>query len=147
MAFSNRVHLTPIDVSSRRMNSAATRYTVMKTENTYKLEPDLKFPQKKAVDVMKQALESRLANQTYDATTSTSLARELADVIRGRIKEVVSCQRYKIVCFVVLGQADSSALALGSRCVWQEKFDSRAEYRFSNKSLYAVALVFATFME
>ncbi|MBN3282011.1 RTCA cyclase, partial [Polyodon spathula] len=59
---------------------------------------------------MKAVAEERLRNAEYDGNACSALARELADCVKHTVKELLFFERYKIICFVVLGPVKQSDL-------------------------------------
>ena len=82
----------------------------------------------------------------YDKEGCKQLTITLADAIKKRVKEL-GYPRYKLVTNVAIGQARDSSVALASRCVWNEHFDTFAEYTYKNESLFAVGLVYALYCD
>lgn len=67
-------------------------------------------------------------------------------VIRKRVKDM-QIPRFRIVCLVHIGQNNSPGIRIGSRCLWDEKFDTFSTSEFRNKSLFAMGMVFGVYYE
>ncbi|XP_076441197.1 dynein light chain Tctex-type 5-like [Babylonia areolata] len=115
-------------------------------ENSYRVTPEKPFSAVAARSVLREVMEEVLEGQQYDQHTCRQLTTSLADAIKTRVKEL-GHPRYKIVTNVAIGQAGDATLAFASRCVWNDSFDSFAEYTFRNGSLYAVGLVHALYCD
>ncbi|XP_072172438.1 dynein light chain Tctex-type 5-B-like [Diadema setosum] len=115
-------------------------------ECTYKMEPDRKFMSSEARRIIEDILEAQLESQRYDPQKCPILCRELADSIKQRVKELM-VPRYKIIALVSIGSAEHADVCAASQCVWNDKFDSYAEYTFKNGSLYAVGIVYGIYQE
>ena len=96
--------------------------------------------------VIRDAMEAMLDGKQYDKEACKQLTTTLAEVIKKRVKEL-GHSRYKLVTNVAIGQAHDSSVAFASRCVWNESFDSFAEYTYKNSSLFAVGLVYALYCD
>ncbi|NXY50337.1 TC1D4 protein, partial [Ceuthmochares aereus] len=123
---------------------------ILKTrlENTYRMRPDkgCKFDAGQVQRVLEEALAGTLVTTVYSAQGSALLAQNLAELLKNRVKEVVS-PRYKLVCHVLLGQQGQQSLLVASRALWDPESDSFASTTFSNTSLFAVATVHGVYFE
>lgn len=115
-------------------------------ENTYRLEPDEKFPIQKVRNIIKDVFSRKLNNTSYASTECNPLASNISELIKARVK-TLGIDRYKIVCVVTLGQVDSSSISYTSRCIWNEALDTFVEYNFKNKEFYAVGLVYGVYLD
>lgn len=124
------------------LTSNATQKNI-KYENTYKLEPDVKFQTEKIKGIVRDIFENDLSDQTYKPENCISQSKLLAE----KIKQAVKAQdfdRYKIVVIVALGEKEANpSVAFTSRCIWNVSADNYSEYVYHNKSLYAVGMVYA----
>ena len=121
-------------------------------ENTYRLAPQQAFPVAKASAIIADVLEEHLEGYTYSYESCGKLSRSLANEIKDRTKLLLLTptqhwQRYKLVCFVAMGDRKLASVSLASRCVWNEKCDTRAEATYSGKSLYALGVLYALYHE
>ena len=117
-----------------------------KQENTYRMEPQPheKFNSCTAQRVMEDLLEHHLG----DEHRSRSLSENLADTMVRLMKDQGFSRRYKYVCFLTIGQKNSShAMQICSRCLWAANTDNYASVTYAKKDLFAVAVMFATYME
>ena len=105
-----------------------------------------KFNSNIAVEHMNVILERYLKNMSYDCKHCSKIALILSDVIRDSIKEL-KYPRYKFICMVTIGQFGTASLAEGSRCLWDSNNDNYACAHFQNNSLFAVATLYAVFLE
>uniref|UniRef100_A0A8C4NCH3 Uncharacterized protein n=1 Tax=Eptatretus burgeri TaxID=7764 RepID=A0A8C4NCH3_EPTBU len=55
--------------------------------------------------------------------------------------------RYKLMCYVVLGQKAGQSMMVSSRGLWDTSTDSFACETFSNASIYAIATVYGVYFE
>jgi len=91
-------------------------------------------------------LESFLDGETYEAVKCAQIAKNLTDMIRGRMKEL-PLPRYKFVCSVMIGQNAGQSVNVASRSIWNASTDNYASATFRNGSLFAVATVFAVYFD
>lgn len=116
-------------------------------ENTYRTEPTTKFYPDKASEIIRALLEQSLCEVAYDQQTCSKLACELSESIKDEVKKSMNLPRRKLVSFVTIGERRCQGVRVGSRCVWNEKFDRYASSSYKNSSLFAVGVVFAVFFE
>ena len=116
-------------------------------ENTYKQKPDQSFPVCKIKRIVEELLRTHLQEVVYDATSCSSLSRQLADVIKSRVKHL-QINRYKLVCSVLIGQKEAeNDMFVASQCVWDDRFDTYVRQVFENSTLYAVVIVYGIYVE
>ena len=115
-------------------------------ENTFKMTPDKKFPERDVRSILTEILSETLADTKYDVDQCRQLSKTISDAVKNRVKEL-SVQRYKIICIVHIGQLGKQAVRIGSRCLWDTTFDSFASCEFKNTSLFAVATVYGVYFE
>ncbi|KAM9324621.1 dynein light chain Tctex-type 4 [Gastrophryne carolinensis] len=117
-------------------------------ENTYRLGPDAccMFNPGHVQNVLETLLRTYLSDMKYSPLTCGPLTQNLADLVRCRIKE--QCPpRYRLVCNIILGQADGQGVKVASRALWDPASDSFASATYSNASLIAVAIVHGVYYE
>ncbi|XP_015725829.1 tctex1 domain-containing protein 4 [Coturnix japonica] len=117
-------------------------------ENTYRMGPEegCRFNAGRVQRVLEAALAGALGGTAYSPQGSVLLVQSLAELLRGRAKEVVP-PRYKLVCHVLLGQQNQQSMLVGSRALWDPTSDSFASASFCNASLFAVATVHGVYFE
>eukprot|EP00959_Pyramimonas_sp_CCMP1952_P146944 3075678-Pyramimonas_sp.AAC.1 len=62
-----------------------------------------RFRQGKAQEIISEVLKTKLTNVTYHPDNTSTWTREIADDIKGRLKEM-GLERYKFVVQVVIGE-------------------------------------------
>ncbi len=115
-------------------------------ENTYKLEPPRKFRISEAKAIIERILKEHLEKEHYDASRSAYTAKLLSQIIKDEVKEL-NYERYKIAVIASVGQLQDQGMVAASRCVWDTNLDTSASASFKNKTLFAVATVFAVYLE
>ncbi|XP_013408480.1 tctex1 domain-containing protein 1-B [Lingula anatina] len=138
---------TNYDVISMADRSEGIYRRNLQYENTYKMEPDVRFMagcvEKEAEDV----LTERLKDMKYDPATCKHLSQELAGIIMERVK-LFAFKRYKFVVVVSIGSLkERPGMQFGSRCLWNKGTDSFANVKFANGSLFAVAMIYGLYYE
>lgn len=93
-----------------------------------------------------KVLQDNLRNVQYDPILCCHLSQSLSEETRNVVK-ALKFPRYKFVSLVTIGQSQNSTLSMSSRSVWDCTTDNHVCAEYRNQSLYAVALVFATFMD
>lgn len=115
-------------------------------ENTYQLEPVRKFRSSEAKAIIQKVLETTLQSEKYDPDRSAYNTKLISQMIKDEVVEL-KYERYRIVVIASIGQVDDQGLQVSSRCVWDTNLDTSASGSFKNKSLFAVATVFAVYLE
>ena len=88
----------------------------------------------------------RLTDVSYNPTVCQHLTLQISNEVKFEVKKL-GFERYKIVCMTHIGQKIGQEIKIGSLCCWDEKVDNFAECSFTNKSLFAVVLVFGVYQE
>ena len=122
---------------------------VTKVANTYRMSPkaDEKFNASSVRHIMVSVMESYLEGENYDKFLTTNLTKNLADVIKERMKDLGFSSRYKYVCLVTMGERREQGLAISSRCIWNTDTDNFATATLNKGNLYAVATLYALYYE
>ena len=116
------------------------------TDNTYKMEPDVKFQPHKVEEVMRIILEEDLTDKAYSARDSQNVCKALTVKIRKAVKEL-NFSRYKIIVHVTIGQLKRQSFQSASRFLWDHKTDDHASANFKNDTLFCTATVFGVYYE
>ena len=112
---------------------------------TYKLDPNSAFSAQEIEHITEQVLIRRLRDEQYDPVHCKSLSQELAALIMEEIKSL-RIKHFKVVALVSIGSVNERpGMQFGSRCLWNEATDSFASVKFSNGSLFAVAMVYGLY--
>lgn len=117
-------------------------------ENTYRMAPD---PQKKfspalVKQITEEVLVRTLTDVNYDPKVCRDLSLRICEEVKSQVKQL-GFDRYKIVCITHIGPKMSQRIKIGSLCCWDENNDNFTECSFSNRSLFAVTLVFGVYQE
>ena len=96
--------------------------------------------------LLSETIKERLHDTTYDPLKSAQIAKELADTIKERVKNL-NFTRYKLVVQVTVGEKTGQAIRLASRCLWDTATDNFASDFYENSSVFCVAMVFGLYYE
>lgn len=136
---------TSASLSERTMR----KKSMLSCENTYITEPKPEdcFSSCVAEKIIRKVLEEILQNETYDFNTVSKLTCKVADTVKNRLKD--EFERYKLVCHVMIGQpVDNVDVKIGSRCVWNDKYDTYASGEYINgRKIYGAVTVYAVYFE
>ncbi|XP_002810769.3 dynein light chain Tctex-type 5 [Pongo abelii] len=122
-----------------------SRLTVQ-MENTYQLGPPKHFPVVTVNHILKDVLTSYLQVEEYDPELCRQMTKTISEVIKAQVKDLM-IPRYKLIVIVHIGQVNRQSVLIGSRCLWDPKNDTFSSYVFRNSSLFALANVYAVYLE
>ncbi|XP_044158362.1 dynein light chain Tctex-type 5-A-like [Bufo gargarizans] len=132
--------------SSSRSKHNAVEYSPVDPDSDLHPQPSRIFSSEEASRVIKSILDEELQGCAYEATGSQRRAMELAELVKAAVRDL-GYERYKLVCYVVLGPVSGGNINCCSRSVWSPKSDTYAEYVFQNQSLFALCIVYAGYYE
>ncbi|XP_015434733.1 PREDICTED: tctex1 domain-containing protein 2-like [Dufourea novaeangliae] len=112
----------------------------------YQIRPQLheKFKPLSAKEVIHNVLFDQLSTKTYDAQEAVQWTKDIADIIREKVKEL-KFKRYKYLVNVVLGEQHGAGVKMGTRCIWDAEADTYAYDSFVNDTIFCVATVYAVY--
>ena len=138
------LEVTPIIATE---HSAGPRPRPMKYENTYKLSPDQPFISHEIEKAAEKILKDNLHDKYYDPIQCKTLSQLLSSRILEETKRM-GYTRYKMVAIVSIGSIkERPGVQLGSRCLWNKETDNFISAKYSNKSLFAVAMVYGLYYD
>lgn len=116
-------------------------------EPVYQIRPQLheKFKPLSAKEVIHNVLFDQLSAKSYDAQEAVQWTRDIADIIKEKVKEL-KFNRYKYMVNVVLGEQHGAGVKMGTRCIWDAEADTYAYDSFINDTIFCVATVYAVYM-
>ncbi|XP_076303153.1 dynein light chain Tctex-type protein 2B [Lasioglossum baleicum] len=120
--------------------------TATPEQPVYQMRPQLheKFKPLSAKEVIHNVLFDQLSAKTYDAQEAAQWTRDIADIIREKVKDL-KFKRYKYIVNVVLGEQHGAGVKMGTRCIWDAEADSYAYDNFLNDTIFCVATVYAVY--
>ncbi|CAN0193834.1 unnamed protein product [Bubo scandiacus] len=123
---------------------AGYRFSLIKKR--FAAGPPKRFPVAAVDDILKDVLGSCLREQRYEPGWCRDVAKDMAEVIKARVKDLM-IPRYKIVVVTHIGQLNEQSMQIASRCLWDPVSDTFSSYVFKNTSLFALANVYAVYFE
>ncbi|XP_076440416.1 dynein light chain Tctex-type protein 2B-like [Babylonia areolata] len=119
-------------------------------ENTYRLGPDPEetFKPHLVKPIMENILQDHLKGQVYNQPACRKLCKKVAGKIKLAMKayEGIS-KRYKFVSQVSIGENRKQGVQVASRCLWNAATDNFASAAFTSDELFAVAVLYAVYMD
>ncbi|XP_061169380.1 dynein light chain Tctex-type 5-like [Saccostrea echinata] len=91
-------------------------------------------------------LKDNLKDIRYDPKLCLPLSKSLSEKTRDAVK-ALKFPRYKFVSVVTIGQLQSSTISICSRSLWNCTTDNYACAEYRNGTIYAVAMIYATFLD
>ncbi|XP_022304409.1 dynein light chain Tctex-type 5-like [Crassostrea virginica] len=138
-----------LEITSLGERSNEMAKKVYRMENTYKLKPD-DDKVFRVCDVEKLAesvLAQHLAKVEYDPARCRDVSQTVAVDILERVKEM-GFKRYKIIANVSIGSLrEKPGMQFGSRCLWNKNTDNFVSVKYSNSSIFAVAMIYGLYFE
>lgn len=119
---------------------------LIRKEPTYRMEPTRKFCSSMVNEIIKRILTERLSTFKYTPRTGGRQCMHLSEEIRNLVR-ALNFDRYKIVCFVVMGENKEQDASIGSRCAWDDKVDCYASYTYETPTWYCTATVYGIYTE
>jgi hypothetical protein len=138
------VFMTPL--SQKPLSTRGGESSKITYENTYKMVPNVAFPENKIKAVVERILGRELKDTQYDAENCREMTARISDIIKREIKDL-DLDRYKLVCIVHIGQRGNQEIKVGSRCLWDVRLDTYISAEYQNTSLFAIATVFGIYFE
>jgi hypothetical protein len=113
---------------------------------TFSLRPSHKRKFKPA-DVKKEirkVLELKLENQEYTTDAIQQTSRDIADMVREKVR-ALDYERYKIIVNCVIGEQRGEGVRMGCKMFWDSDTDNYVEDVYVNKHLFAVVTVYGLY--
>ncbi|EDV23102.1 Tctex1 domain-containing protein 1-B [Trichoplax sp. H2] len=114
---------------------------------TYQTEPRHKFKVDEVNGIIYDVLADHLKDRSYSSIHGGQLSIEMSQTIQNEVKLRQKLERYKIVTSIWLGQNRGQGTNVASRCLWNSDFDNYASATFTNETIFAIGLVFATYVD
>lgn len=125
-----------------------TPHKSVRLENTYRMTPNdgQRFNAAKVKKLVNEILRNHLENFKYEANKCNDMVELLSEEIKTRTKSIVY-KRYKLVVYLTIGQNFDNSVVVASRSLWNPETDNECTVTFTNKTLYAVATVYACYFD
>lgn len=119
----------------------------VKYENTYKMNPDVKFRESSIRKIISDVLDENIKSiKTYDSSVLGGKCKLACDVIKERVKHL-SITRYKIIASVIAAQKGSQSMMVTSRCLWDQKNDNYVTVKVELGEFYVIGTVYVVYAE
>lgn len=111
------------------------------------MDPDKVFRACEVEKIAEKELSEQLKDVEYSPNDCRDLSQTLAKSIMEKVKSL-GLKRYKIVTNVSLGSLkEKPGMQFGSRCLWNKNTDNFVSVKFSNSSIFAVAMVYGLYFD
>ncbi|XP_033725684.1 tctex1 domain-containing protein 1-like [Pecten maximus] len=130
-----------------KQDGGVTGIRGLKMENTYKTDPDVTFRVCEVEKVTESTLKEHLDTEVYDSANCKELSQTIAADILEKVKSL-GFKRYKIIANVSIGSLkEKPGMQFGSRCLWNKNTDNFVSVKYSNNSMFAVAMVYGLYFD
>ncbi|CAD5123476.1 DgyrCDS11822 [Dimorphilus gyrociliatus] len=119
---------------------------LIKLENTYKTEPDQRFPVTRAREAIYTLFEPILCGKRYDPSEAPRLICSLTNMTKNRMKDL-GYDRYKYVVQIAYGQVNDQGFRMASRALWNSQSDNYLTVEYKNDSIFLVCIVHAVYLD
>lgn len=142
-----RTEHNSLDVVSLGINHENNSLKPIRLENTYKLKPDIPFRSHEVQKTVEDILTEYLGDMEYDSHQCKILSQTISAKILEAIKGL-GFKGYKMVAVVSIGSMkERPGMQFGSRCLWNKDTDNFVSAKYSNKSLFAVAMIYGLYYD
>jgi hypothetical protein len=86
-------------------------------------------------EIIQVCFQEKLKNAQYEGDKCSSLAKNIADSIKNRLKSL-QYDRYKYIVQIYIGERRDQGVRVGSRCYWDSNSDNQATETFMNVFKY-----------
>eukprot|EP00794_Sanderia_malayensis_P008161 gene8161-9034_t len=129
-----------------RLTSATQRAEPKVNTELYRMAPQKPFYEPDVRHIIRDALENYLEGRSYSPESCKAWAKIICDSIKEKVK-ALNFSRYKILCFVYIGQSGDHGVRIASMSLIDKNVDNFAEYRFEGTGLFAIGVVYGFYME
>lgn len=139
------------------MDASSTRHDISSDtdSNSFKLigshqsshlcAPENRFNPKLIEHLTEKVLVDNLRHVEYNPATCKDLSHHIASLVMEEVKKA-KIKRYKLVAVVTIGSiTDRPGMQFGTRCLWNQDTDSFASVKFTNGSIFAIAMVYGMY--
>ncbi|XP_041357115.1 dynein light chain Tctex-type 5-like [Gigantopelta aegis] len=129
-----------------RQSQGTDDHNPVEYENTYKMEPDLKFQESQVRDIIAAVLKENISEKEYNHSTMNRGITLMCSKILERVKQL-DMKRYKLISHVLIGENNSTTLQFSSRCLWDVRWDTFTSVTVTSGNIYATGMVFGVYAE
>ncbi|ORZ03592.1 tctex1 domain-containing protein 1 [Syncephalastrum racemosum] len=113
-----------------------TSYTAPSPSN----EEKPKFSTDQVTAIIKESVEATLNDAEYTHSKVPQWNSEIAESCLKKLREMSKNYKYVVTCVIM--QRNGAGFYAGSSVYWDNQRDGSANYRFENKSMFAIVNVF-----
>lgn len=113
---------------------------------TYRMGPMRKFLPHVVKNKAQEILDKAFTDLAYDHDHCREVADKVSTDIMAFLKEQVF-DRYRYVVRLVIGEKKGQTVKIAGRALWDQEKDNFLTVSHENRHLYAVAMVFALYLE
>ena len=129
-----------------RQSQETDDHQPLEYENTYKMEPDVKFQERQVKDIITAVLKENITEKEYSHNALNRRITLMCSNILERVKRL-DMKRYKLISHVLIGENNSTTLQFSSRCLWDIRWDTFASVTITSGNIYATGMVFGIYAE
>ena len=116
-------------------------------EPTYQLDPERPFDKILVQKIIADAIEGFMPNYLFERRKAPKLAQNMSEEIKNRVK-MCKFDRYKIICYVVVGEKLMQSYVVKSGHIWHSDRDGLASYVYDqDANFFLLATVYAIYYE
>ncbi|XP_008216121.1 tctex1 domain-containing protein A isoform X1 [Nasonia vitripennis] len=121
-------------------------FKVPKYQNTFRLEPYLRFHCEVSDKILAACMNEALQGQGYNPETSSDLCRNLAADVRDRLYRTDYDRVKYVVTMTIVENTGQSVVSVNGR-LWDAERDTYSFYVFESPTFYAAGMVMALYYE
>ncbi len=133
-------------IASSMTGISAAKVPGLRLQPNYRIEPKAKFDSERVTRIIQETVFRRMANYTYNSKLASQTMKTLAEELKAKVKEQ-GFDRYKVVSVVSLVEKKGQGVMESSRCVWDPRWDTYAQFVHETPNIICIAMVFGVFRE
>ncbi|XP_053974785.1 dynein light chain Tctex-type protein 2B-like isoform X3 [Hylaeus volcanicus] len=114
----------------------------MQMEENVQMKDSIEPENKVSTEKIEKEEKMQLSAKTYDSGEAVQWTKDIADIIREKVKDL-NFKRYKYIVNVVLGEQHGAGVKMGTRCIWDAEADSYAYDSFVNHWIHTMGTTFS----
>lgn len=95
---------------------------------------------------MKIVVDTHMEAFTYDSGEAEALSQQLSGDILARVRKM-NFDRYKLVCTVTIGEKYMQTFCDIFKCLWDMQRDGYAFYVYDRPAVFAIAVLYAVYLD
>ncbi|KAL0869794.1 hypothetical protein ABMA27_006016 [Loxostege sticticalis] len=123
-----------------------TKKLVRTYQPTYQLNPRKRFSEEKVQKILKDIVDTELAEAEYSEKTVPELTLNLAETVKNAIKEE-NFNRYRIIVVVTIGQRRQQGVQMFHSFLWDHERDMFVCTNYENPHIFANVVVYGVYLD